>query len=745
MAQNDDFPDELPENASGGQEAQFVGQNIDLRPNNSTNRQTIATPDMLQTPFMSDSHQFGSSATIQPSSLTWETTSLLDQQNPTPSGQTTTSPFGRSRSERPLRRMIDTDQTQQASSSLLKRVTTREATRTRDSREPTVALTPADKRSIPQNTPTKKGGNKRSAPVYLSDEEDSESEGESASGQKSTGDIDQDHAADDKIVVPTTLTEAKASSVGNGSARDRFKVGRDINSAAKGQKKDDIPVSVYEQMIAYAFRKLHLDHTTFPNVFKYAVEYISGTNLFTAKNWSSWSGQKAAERATALVNSIKCRYPDYVITIPPTVTLAMIAATDLVESLVGASGNTVEAVKEMNAYGYAHIAIHVVEASLTEKDKLKRNWAVCVGRRPSDEPKPEWHGPKRPKKKRERVIPEADRRKTRPGPMTATVPEITAGQRYPYREQPLKFTRTMTASEWEAKNQHWLNQLGRRAIEQSQFRERILAEVTEHTAPLINEDWRDKLDMWFATTDPKSKLRRLWEVPQQASLQIECEELPQIRREPDHVRHAIREIESAALELPGKHKDIAKRIKAQTDTLFAYRDHEINQTDQHIARVEMAMTTRHAPAVTFLGEMTDSLDQAETARDKCLAEWRKDMDQAAKIHDIQPDDNKTREELEDILRKHMKFEERETYHWRLMARAIIGETGWVSRGEGPSCYAFELLLQQAEVRGGNTLRALCDMERWDRSADINYEALREKYDEENPAEEDQISDLEMDN
>ncbi|KAG5763011.1 hypothetical protein H9Q72_008881 [Fusarium xylarioides] len=351
----------------------------------------------------------------------------------------------------------------------------------------------------------------------------------------------------------------------------------------EGKSKKEVPLKTFKLMINYAFRTVGLDASKYPVVFNMAVKYISSTNFFQAKVFSSWGAQKRITTEADLLRAASARYPHYVLTMAPDLILCLIAAIDLRSEVYGEpNGRGITIIGDFHVFDYLRSAIELGE--MISWDKGSRGQLLMLGRRGEQEPLPVdlpvLKSSNAPMKKRKK-LPEAV-----PEPHPANVINIEHAstdfmQPYPFRPtlHSAPITKVITAEEWDRRNAHWLDKLIDPESTKEMFGSTIENEVTEELFPLISKARRNILYRWAKSEDFNLDLRLLKapilsqvEVPDNTSQGI-------LNVETDTARRSIRAIETAALSLPKAYQKTAALIKQHTDRLFACRDQEIdNQT-----------------------------------------------------------------------------------------------------------------------------------------------------------------------
>ncbi|KAF5023260.1 hypothetical protein F66182_4672 [Fusarium sp. NRRL 66182] len=540
-------------------------------------------------------------------------------------------------------------------------------------------------------------------------ETDTSDEKEDGDDEGPKGEVSITEIREDGLQCPDEIHAAHSNGPLGTEKKSVEKVRKDIQRH-RGKDKDKVPVVAFETMIRYSFDKIGLSYTKYPKTYERTVDYLASTNVFKAQNWSGWSGQKRLDRETSLLGTTALRYPNYVLTLSPDISLCTMAVVDLRPvTQSNPSGRCITAMYSCGVWDYIRHAVKVSET--LDWDDNYSNRLLMIGRRVEDVDQPLGSGENETDPRK--GIAKAERNPTPPGELTV-MPQDHALEPFPYPDEPDMPPMILTAQDWEQSNAHWLVKIGKKGTDNAELKPYIEENVTRDTMPVINKYLRGQLQMWMSFTNYPFD-EDFFKIPGRKSICIrQTGARSFFNRETDATRRVIREMETLVLASPPP-DDITLRMKRQTDLLFAYRDHEIN-----VFRLMLeGLFKPNPPSVVTATELSKAFAENEgniQARRDAHEIMQADMQKAQMPIGKGGNQNDYAEKLVALLTEEGRMPMHELNAWRMMAQGLLRAVSTANQhikvnGPDGQNYTWSILLTMATYRGGRPLVALLELDR----------------------------------
>ncbi|KAM0551848.1 hypothetical protein ACHAPJ_008184 [Fusarium lateritium] len=348
--------------------------------------------------------------------------------------------------------------------------------------------------------------------------------------------------------------------------------------------KGDFTDDDYKSLIRTAFRLIGRDADEHAELVKATVDWVKGTNFFATKICSGWTGEKELCVLLKEVDSMAGFFPTQVYTLSAKFSIPAFIMLHLMRDVkFQPTDESLKLLEHHKIFRYLGGAIDLWEPQSDERGLVSLGWRPEVG-----------------------PIPGASVARLEPilpGPATCDLFNSMLLTPYPRSTRFITSRRQMTSEEWLTLNQDWLAKLGDCRFDNAALKEKIDKQVTSDTAPLIPEEYRNKLGSWY---DEFNKAGRfIIDVDFQPSVEIKSKAEDLIQ--PEHpVERSLRRIEYMVGKLPGMCSETAASIKFELNRLFAY--HEAQNADNVRFKDEVMRASRK------LVDMTDKLPMVQSAK-----------------------------------------------------------------------------------------------------------------------------------
>ncbi|KAJ4246545.1 hypothetical protein NW762_013486 [Fusarium torreyae] len=365
---------------------------------------------------------------------------------------------------------------------------------------------------------------------------------------------------------------------------------------SRDESQDEVPVipgdkgdftdDDYKSLVHTAFRFIGRDASKHAQLVKATVDWMKSTKFFATKTWSCWTGEKKLCELLKKCDSAVRFHKTHVYTPTAKFTIPAFIMLHLMRDVKFQP--TDESFKLLERH---KIFRHLGGAIDLWKPQSDEMGFITLGLRPDAKPIPD--------------IRVARLEPILPGPATCDLSNSMLLAPYPRSSRSVTLRRRMTSEEWVALNQDWLAKLGDRRFDNAAFKDKIAKQVTSDTAPLIPEEYRNKLWCWFGEFNKAG--RSIIDVDFQPSVEVKSKVEDSIH--PEHpVERSLRRIEDVVGKLPGMCSEAAASIKYELNRLFAY--HEAQNADNVRFKDEVMRASRK------LVDMTDKLPVVQSAEGK---------------------------------------------------------------------------------------------------------------------------------
>ncbi|SCO84836.1 uncharacterized protein FRV6_08963 [Fusarium oxysporum] len=274
---------------------------------------------------------------------------------------------------------------------------------------------------------------------------------------------------------------------------------------------------------------------------------MKSTRVTEATEWSSWGGHKEATITLREIQNNNTAFPEAVWTLSAPTALAIIALRAI--RRIGKDGRAtgVQILNAESVLQYTGMAIDLYADNTS-------NGAICVGVRPNCS----IAG----------LTTVASRERNPAAYMLLPNPPTKLEPRSRNETVTRTITVTYTSNDFYREHREWLEQLLLPRVEAETLFDAIEAAVSEETAPLVPERYRDKLTLWY------TKMRLFTQCdwmnnPTKDEITI-TKEISQPVVSGGPMEELADDIEDIALEIKDTQPDLALRVKATSERLFLY-------------------------------------------------------------------------------------------------------------------------------------------------------------------------------
>ncbi|RMJ19909.1 hypothetical protein CDV36_000398 [Fusarium kuroshium] len=460
---------------------------------------------------------------------------------------------------------------------------------------------------------------------------------------------------------------------------DTASVAQQVSSVMK--TKTEFPNKTCKELIRIAFQLIGRDPADHRDLVNKIMERMQVTH-FLDSSFARWSGQRKTLELLRTASTMCKTWRNYIFVPAAQFTIPPFIALYILKSYSETRGDNAKLLVRNNTFRYLGRAIDKWES-------MKEYHVMLIGRRPDDQPF----------SSADVAVPAS----IVPGPGLVHTPNLVALAPYPSSVSFVTTHKEITSEDWVSINRDWLEKLGDRRVDGASFKEKVEQHVTEQTAPVIPEVYRDKLWAWFGEFNKEG--RKLIEVDFQPSVQIKTEAESLVRSD-DPTVTALRRIEQLLKELPDTCVHDAIAIKEQVNRLFAYREAENSDSQRWKNEVQQASRSMIEAAsklpVLEASVMNSMVQRVEKRRQEALKNLEKEVNDkldTADVLEVASPENAA--ELMTELKEDYSMTDDDIRDWVQLGEDIRGMESCL--GESLTFVRFKKI---ALTVGGNALLAL---------------------------------------